>query len=342
MKSTNKSTPLENSLDEQTMNWHNDALRPAHDAKEMSPHLQPTDRLSTDDKSTKRLSSKTHANYKNSVPKTKNYATNNHFHVLSPTLLLNKKDKMLFVLLQFNNYENQGLLDTRAMQSALSEAELRKITAVHPEAVLDELPPPNFKVQIANGNLVPIRKQVLLRFFIAGKVFEEVFLVLPTMGTTLIGTSFSEKYSVNLDIKNHLVHFPNHMMSMQVRQQTNKKFKTGLIKLYSSSRTTIPPHHQVLIEVHSDADISRTTGTVEGTPAFTDHPDDAAAVINQLFVNPEMKSTKWYPTPETCSEPDKLNKIERRIFDEILALRELEKLDPTRSHEERIKFLQNF
>ena len=244
----------------------------------------------------------------------------------------------MFPPLQFNNYENQGLLDTGAVQSALSEAELDKITAAHPEAVLDELPPPNFKVQIANGNLVPIRKQVLLRFLIAGKVFEEVILVLPTMGTILIGM--------------------NHMLSMEVRQQTNKKFKTGLINLYSSSRTTNPPHHQVLIEVHSDADISRTTGTVEGTPAFmrktcllvspavvdlddgktmiqvtnpnehvytlkantnlahfriptphqaanitpmpvehlkliTDHPDDAAAVINHIFVNPEMKSTKW-------------------------------------------------
>ena len=86
------------------------------------------------------------------------------------------------------------------------------------------------------------------------------------MGTILIGMSFCEKNSVNLDIKNHLIHFPNHMMSMQVRQQTNKRFKTGLID--SSSRTTIPPHHQVLIEVHSHADILRTTGTVEGTPAF--------------------------------------------------------------------------
>ena len=55
-----------------------------------------------------------------------------------------------------------------------------------------------------------------------------------------------------------------------------------------------------------------------------------------------MKPTKWYPTPETCSEPDKLNKIERDVFDKILALRELEKLDPVRSHEERVKFLQNF
>ena len=218
MKTTNKFTPLENPLDEQTMNWHNDALRPAHDAKEMSPHLQPTDRLSTDDKSTKLLSSKTHANDKNSVSNTKN---------MQPITNLNKKDKMLFVPLQFNNFENQGLLDTGAVQSAISESELRKITAAHPEAVLDELLPPNFKVQIANANLVRIRKQVLLRFFIAGKVFEEVFLVLPTMGTILIGMSFFEKYSVNLDIKNHLVHYPNHMMSMQVGQQTNKKFKTG-------------------------------------------------------------------------------------------------------------------
>ena len=147
------------------------------------------------------------------------------------------------------------------------------------------------------------------------------------------------------------------MMSMQVRQQTNEKFKTGLCDLYSSCRTTIPPHHQVLIEVHSDADISRTTDTVKGTPAFmrkacllaspavvdlddgkmmiqvtnpnehvytleaninlaniriqtphqaanitlmpvehlkliTEHPDNAEAVANQLFVNAEMKSTQ--------------------------------------------------
>ena len=144
MKTTNKFTQLENSLDEQTMNWHNDALMPAHDAKGMSPNLQPTDRLSTDDKSTKRLRSKTYANDKNSVSKTKKHAINNKIHVLSPTLHLNKKDKMLFVPLQFNNYENQGLLDIGAVQSALSEAELRKITTAHPEAVLDELPPPNF------------------------------------------------------------------------------------------------------------------------------------------------------------------------------------------------------
>ena len=63
------------------------------------------------------------------------------------------------------------------------------------------------------------------------------------MGTILIGMSFFEKYSVNLDIKNHLVHFPNHMMSMQVRQQKNNRLKNGLINLCSSTRPVIPPLH---------------------------------------------------------------------------------------------------
>ena len=36
---------------------------------------------------------------------------------------------------------------------------------------------------------------------------------------------------------------------------------------------------------------------------ITKYPDEAEAVINQLFVNPEMKSTKWCPTPKTCSDP---------------------------------------
>ena len=83
---------------------------------------------------------------------------------------------MLYVLLHFNKYDNHALLDTSAIQSAMSEAELRKITTAHPEAVLQELhPPPNFKIQIANGNLVPVRIQFFLRFFVAGNVFEEIF-----------------------------------------------------------------------------------------------------------------------------------------------------------------------
>ena len=260
--------PLAEINDEHGMNWQHNTMRQMDDAKEMDTNHLHDDSTShtTNDI---RLSIKKHATQSSiNSSKAKKHATKTEVHVLSPTLHLNKKGKMLYVPLQFDKYENHALLDTGAIQSAMFEAELRKITTAHPEAILQKLPPPNVKIQIANGNLVPVRKQDLLRFYVAGKVFEETFLILPTMGTILIGMSFLEKYSVNLDIKNHLVHFPDHMMSMQVRQQKNNKFKTGLINLCSSNRTVIPPLQQVMIQVHSDADISLTTGTVEGSPAF--------------------------------------------------------------------------
>ena len=45
---------------------------------------------------------------------------------------------------------------------------------------------------------------------------------------------------------------------------------------------------------------------------------------------------------ETCDDPSKLNRIERRIYDEITQLREEEKLDPTADDQQRKEFLANF
>ena len=134
---------------------------------------------------------------------------------LSATLQLNKKDRMLYVPLQFRAYENVGLLDTGAIQSALSKAELCRILSAHPAALLEELPAPELRVQIANGNIVPVRKQVLLRFFIGGKVLEETFMVLPTSGNVLIGMSFCKRYAVTLDLANNIDKFPD--ITLQLR-----------------------------------------------------------------------------------------------------------------------------
>ena len=312
---------------------------------------------------------------------------------------------MLYVLLQFRAYENQGLLDTGAIQRAMSENELRRILQAHPAAQLEEYPAPDFKVQIANGSIVPVRKQVLLRFFIGGKVFEETFMILPTMGNILIGMSFFKKYSVTLDLANNIVRFPE--ITLQLRPQ-NGKFKLQMLELRASQKTTIQPRQQVFIPVTSEKDIGQVTGTVEAFPAFerktellvspsmseindqqthvqitnyldhsitipqnttvavfriltpnqaknvqpmtseqltliTKFPDEATNVINQLFQEPDAsKDKRWYPTPETCDDPKKLNKIERRIYDEIIQLREAEKLDPTRDDDQRRTFLKNF
>ena len=78
---------------------------------------------------------------------------------------------------------------------------------------------------------------------------------------------------------------------------------------------------------------------------ISQYPDEAEAeaVLNQSFQNPTAKSDRrWYSTPETCDNPSKLNKIEKRIFDEIVKLREQEKLDPTANEEQRHECLAIF
>ena len=135
-------SPLAELHDETEMNWQNNTMRQVDDAKEMDSNHLHDDSTSQTTNSTQ-LSSNKHATQSNiNNFKAKKHATKTEIHVLSPTLHLNKKDKMLYVPLQFDKYENHALLDTGAIQSAMSEAELRKITTAHPEAILQELPPP--------------------------------------------------------------------------------------------------------------------------------------------------------------------------------------------------------
>ena len=166
--------------------------------------------------------------------------------VLTATLQLNKKDKMLYVPLQFRQYENHGLLDTGAIRSAMSENELRRILSAHPAALLEEYPAPDFKVQIANGSIVPVRKQVLLRFFIGGKVFQETFMILPTMGNILIEMSFFKKYSVTLDLANNVVKFPD--ITLQLKPKRGR-YKMQMIEIQTTQKTVIQPDHQIIFPV---------------------------------------------------------------------------------------------
>ena len=305
--------------------------------------------------------------------------------VVTATLQLNKKDKMLYVPLQFRQYENHGLLDTGAIRSAMSEDELRRILSTHPAALLEEYPAPDFKVQIANGSIVPDRKQILLRFFIGGKVFEETFMILPTMGNILIGMSFFKKYSGTLDLANNVVKFPD--ITLQLKPERGR-YKIQMIELRTTQKTVIQPEHQIIVPVLAERDLGTIQGTVETLPAFerktqllvspaltqiadtkshvqitnltchtitlnpnttvttfkiltlnqaknlqpmsneqltliSKYPDEANNGLNQLFQEPGTETNRrWYPTPETCDDPSKLIRIERRIYEEITKLRE--------------------
>ena len=160
---------------------------------------------------------------------------------LSATLQLNKRDRMLFLPLHFRAYENFGLLDTGAIESALSDP---NFDACSQSTLRHSFK--NFNVQIANGNIVPVRKEVLLRSFIGGKVFGGTFVVLPTMDNVLIGMSFFKKYSVTLDLTTNIGKFPD--ITLQLRSFTMNS-KNKLLELKTTQKLVIQPNQQVFVPV---------------------------------------------------------------------------------------------
>ena len=53
---------------------------------------------------------------------------------------------------------------------------------------------------------------------------------------------------------------------------------------------------------------------------------------------PQHPEKLWFPTPETCKDPSRLNKIERRIYDLLCDFKLKQELDPKLSEQERLEF----
>ena len=72
------------------------------------------------------------------------------FLPLSTNLPLKNKRKMLYFPMDFGELIIDGLIDTGALPSAISEADLRKFRLLAPHTILNEGPPPEFQIMLAN------------------------------------------------------------------------------------------------------------------------------------------------------------------------------------------------
>ena len=73
---------------------------------------------------------------------------------LTSTVVLKQKQEMLYVPLDFeNNLREDALVDFGAFVSAIAQEDLDTIKQKAPNNVLNFDEPPNFQVQVANGQL---------------------------------------------------------------------------------------------------------------------------------------------------------------------------------------------
>ena len=100
-----------------------------------------------------------------------------------------------------------GLVDTGALTSAISEADMKKIKLLSNESIKDTGLAPDFQIMEANGQLENHIGTVELQFEVADFEFRERFILMKVLPHPLIGLCFLQKSNAifrrstrNLDI----------------------------------------------------------------------------------------------------------------------------------------------
>ena len=114
---------------------------------------------------------------------------------------------MLYLQMDFGELTIDGLIDSRALSSAIPEMDLRKIRLRSPESVIREGPPPNFQTMVANGQLETPKSAIELKFEVGDIEFHEIFVVMEHLTGPIIGLLFLQRNHTVLDMRQGILNF---------------------------------------------------------------------------------------------------------------------------------------
>ena len=194
--------------------------------------------------------------------------SNELYKPLSSKILLKQKKEMLYAPVDFeNSLTIDALVDSGAYVSAIAQTDLDRIKQQAPSTILNIDDPPNFQIQVANGQLEKPAATATLKFDIGDHIFAEHFVVMKNLTGLIIGLHFMRHNIVVIDTTHGLIHFPH--LTMQVTNalsQTSAKPQTVLIH----DSITIPQlTTKTITALANHVSEWNTTGTVTPLENFT-------------------------------------------------------------------------
>ena len=229
--------------------------------------------------------------------------TNDLYMPLSSTSVLKRKKEMLYVPLEFENgLTIDALVDSGDYVSALALKELDRIKQEAPFDILKLHYPPNFQIQVANGQLEKPIATTTIKFDLGHHIFAEHFVVMKNPTGPIIGLHFMRHNSVVIDSTHGFMHFPH--LTMQVKSalsQTSTKPQAVLIH----DSIIIPQMTTKTIKAFIDhLSEWNTTGTVTLFEKFT----ETSSLIISYSMSTIMDKKLAVRVTNTAESPYTINK----------------------------------
>ena len=204
------------------------------------------------------------------------------FLPISTNLPLKNKRKMIYFPMDFGELNIDGLIDTGALSGAIPEADLRKIRLRAPHTILNEGPPPEFQIMVANGQLGAPIATVELQFEVADITLREKLIVMTNLTSTLIGLLFLERNSTILDKRQGILNFP--FFSLQLKNE-DRTYPNVIGPILNPVETILQPGRRttiwVKLQIYTDIE---ATGIIRPSPLLENNED--------LLICPALSSTK--------------------------------------------------
>ena len=157
--------------------------------------------------------------------------------------------------MDFGELTLDGLVDTSALSSAITEADLDKIRLLAPQSIIKESPAPNFQLLVGNGKLENPKSTVELIYEVGDIEFHEIFIVMEK----IIGLSFLQRNNTILDMRHghgsfifpiFLLEIPKlpGNQSSEIQEESSTLLGTSklLPKLHSKTQKTLTPFFKLL------------------------------------------------------------------------------------------------
>ena len=194
--------------------------------------------------------------------------TNELYMPLSSTIVLKRKKEMLYVPLDFENgLTIDALVDSGSYVSAIAPKEFDRIKQQSPSNILKIDDPPNFQIQVANGQLEKPTATSTLKIDIGDHIFAEHFVVMKNLTGPIIGLHFMRHNSVVIDTPHGLIHFPH--LTMQVKSALSQtSVKPQAVIIHDNTTTPQKTTKAITAFVEHNSEWN-TTGTVTPVEKFT-------------------------------------------------------------------------
>ena len=195
--------------------------------------------------------------------------TNELYLPLTSTVVLKQRQEMLYVPLDFeNNHTVDALVDSRAFVSAIAQDELETIKQKTPNNILKTDEPPNYQIQVANGQFEKPISTATLKSEVRENGFAEHFVVMKKITGPVVGLHFLRNNSVVNDTTHGRIHFPH--LTMQVKTASIET-TTKPQPVITDEDLTIPPATTKTVTAFIDYPSKwKTTGTVTPLEKFTE------------------------------------------------------------------------